>query len=89
MKLAEILEQLEQEHNYNDNSARAVRGAEKVRGHSGCEDDDESNVTDLLTDIRHYCDAMGLDYGRLNNRARSHHEAEVAEDGLAKKIWED
>lgn len=65
------------------NDERAARAAACVRDHN-----DEENVTDLLTDIRHYCDATGTGFVRCNNSSRTSHEAEVGESGLAKKIWD-
>jgi len=71
------------------NNERAARAAEKVKGYAGEKADDvEADVVDLLADLRHYCDAVGLDFGRLNRTARHHHEAEVGQHGLAKKTWE-
>ena len=39
-------------------------------------DEDATSVIDLLTDLRHYCDAVGLDYGDLNRVACGHYHAE-------------
>ena len=72
------------------NNERAAKAAEKVKGYAGKKAKDvEADVVDFLVDLRHYCDAMGLDFGRLNRSARHHHEAEVGQHGLAKKTWED
>ena len=55
---------------------------------AGYEDaEDESSVTDLLADVRHYCDALGLDYAVMDQRAHSHYLAEI-EDQLELKIKE-
>mgnify|MGYP000935753167 CR=1 FL=1 len=71
------------------NNERAAKAAEKVEGYAGEKTDDaEADVVDLLVDIRHNCDAVGLDFGRLNRTARHHHEAEVGQHGLAKKTWD-
>lgn len=71
------------------NNERAAKAAEKVKGYAREKADDvEADVVDLLVDLRHYCDAVGLDFGRLNRTARHHHEAEVGQHGLAKKTWE-
>jgi hypothetical protein len=71
------------------NNERAAKAAEKVKGYAGEKAEDvEADVVDLLVDHRHYCDAVGLDFGRLNRTARHRHEAEVGEQGLAKKTWE-
>lgn len=47
---------------------------------TGTEDLDIA-VTDLLTDLMHYCDATGsgLDFDNLLGRARYHYEAEINE----------
>lgn len=71
------------------NNERAAKVAEKVKGYAGEKAEDvEADVVDLLVDLRHYCDAVGLDFGRLNRTARHHHEAEVGQHGLAKKTWD-
>lgn len=31
--------------------------------------DDEEQITDILSDLRHLCDARGLDYYRLDRKA--------------------
>lgn len=70
------------------NTERAAKAAKKVKGYAGEKADDvEADVVDLLVDLRHYCDAVGLDFGRMNRSARYHHEAEVGQYGLAKKTW--
>lgn len=71
------------------NTERAAKAAEKVKGYAGEKANDvEADVVDLLVDLRHYCDAVGLDFGRLNRTARHHHEAGVGQHGLAKKTGE-
>ncbi len=42
--------------------------------------DYEGNVCDLLTDLRHYCDEQGLDFGAEDRTAHGHYLAELAED---------
>lgn len=71
------------------NDERALKAALKVKGYAGKDADDiEADVCDMLVDLRHYCDAVGLDFGRINRIARNHHEEEVGTQGLAKKTWE-
>ena len=71
------------------NDERALKAALKVKGYAGENADDiEADVCDMLVDLRHYCDAVGLDFGRINRTARNHHEEEVGTQGLAKKTWE-
>ena len=38
--------------------------------------DTESVITDLLTDLRHYCEFHGLDYERFDGLATHHFNAE-------------
>ena len=40
-------------------------------------DTDEDAVADLLADLRHYCDANGLDYATLDERGGMHYEYEL------------
>lgn len=68
----------------NVNSLRANEVALLLTGVNAAED-----LTDLLTNIRHYCDATGLSFVRCNNNSRMNHEAEIADCGVASKIWED
>jgi hypothetical protein len=49
---------------------RAIRAAYKDHPNVGAYD---YSVTDLLTDIRHYCDANGLDFAHLDRIAYSHY----------------
>lgn len=39
----------------------------------------ETAVTDLLANIRHFCDAKGLDFGCLDNDAYGHYSVEVVQ----------
>ena len=39
----------------------------------------EDGITDLLTDIRHLCDAMKLDLAELDSRAYRHYLAEITD----------
>lgn len=34
-------------------------------------------VTDILTDLRHYCDSKGWDWAQLVENAETHHNAEI------------
>lgn len=40
----------------------------------------EANVSDILADLRHYCDQHGLDLGGLDSRAHRHYLAELDEE---------
>jgi hypothetical protein len=39
----------------------------------------EDGIADLLTDIRHLCDVLNLDFATLDARAYRHYSAEVCE----------
>ncbi|MEL6216350.1 MAG: hypothetical protein AAFQ99_11825 [Pseudomonadota bacterium] len=41
----------------------------------------EEDVTDLLADLRHFCDVIGRDFDALNDRAFGHYMAEVHKNG--------
>lgn len=34
-------------------------------------------LTDILTDLRHYCDSKGLDFGALDQKAHEHYSGEL------------
>ena len=40
---------------------------------------EEEDVTDFLTDLRHFCDRAGLALGELDRIAQSHYVAELEE----------
>lgn len=68
-----------------DNQTRAERidaALSAYRAHvgDGPAEPDEA-VTDLLTDLRHYCDRENLTLTELNRIAETHYEAELAEEG--------
>lgn len=50
-------------------SATVARGTRPVLA--------EDEVIDLLIDIRHLCDAAGLDYARCHYLARGHYDHEI------------
>lgn len=37
---------------------------------------EDTHVTDLLTDIRHYCEREGIHFGRCLRISRDHHQEE-------------
>lgn len=43
-------------------------------------DTPETDITDLLADIRHFCDANGLDFANLDRMAYQHYLAELGEE---------
>lgn len=42
-------------------------------------DSADSAVTDMLCDIRHFCDAEGLDFGKLDKTAHRHYVLEAGQ----------
>jgi hypothetical protein len=46
---------------------------EQVKRESAAEDSCEDFVTDLLIDLRHYCDRHALDFGRIDRCAYQHY----------------
>jgi len=42
--------------------------------------DPESDVTDILADVRHYCNKQSLCFGDLDSRSHHHYLEEVAEE---------
>ncbi len=43
---------------------------------------DDLAITDVLTDLRHYCDRKGLAFRELDTAANEHHLEDAAESGL-------
>lgn len=58
---------------------RVVHDCSRRPRYSG-EPDYEADVTDLLTDLRHFCVGAGLDFNRLSETAKRHYEAEKNDD---------
>lgn len=46
----------------------------------GREGDYDEEVTDLLADLRHYCDYMDVDFHRALDFSYDHYSAEIRED---------
>jgi hypothetical protein len=60
------------------NTRRVNRIAQVIaRDNGSTAQDIKDGVTDLLTDIRHYCDAHGLDYGERDKSAYHHYQEEA------------
>lgn len=62
------------------NSGRCEAARFALRSHQWAkaefQDDVEESVIDLLTDLRYYCDACGLNWATLDRLAAWHHDAE-------------
>lgn len=76
-------------HRIIERAGAARIGAIKAKGalvHAYCEDwHEDYAVADMLTDLRHYCDAAGIDFADQDRAARAHYVAELAERlGLSK-----
>ena len=59
-----------------ENRERAKRAAKVLGGYSGGADDLESDIADLLADLRHLCDGLGLDFAELDKCGYRHYSAE-------------
>ena len=61
-------------------SSRVDRVLELIRTQGmSFDEDDETALVDLLTDMRHWCDAHGEGFAALDRRAHAHYTAEVVE----------
>lgn len=65
----------------SERTAYALGAYRAYTGDSGTTLDED--VTDLLTDLRHFCDRHGLDFPTLNHIAYEHYLAERAQEGGA------
>lgn len=43
---------------------------------STCNDHNETNLTDLLADLRHWCDSKGIDFAECDSNAYNHYVTE-------------
>ena len=62
------------------NSERSARGESVVIGYAGEADDNEANINDLLTDLRHWCHASELDFDKAVKASQYHFAAEMLEE---------
>jgi hypothetical protein len=66
----------------NDNRARGKRAQKALRrayGRSEVRLEPDCAVIDALTDLRHFCDTMQLDFGNCDRIAHDHYLSELAE----------
>lgn len=56
-----------------DDESAVARAERAIDGKGTSSGDLQSDVTDLLTDLRHFCDARGFDFGHLNAVSFSHY----------------
>ena len=69
---------------------RVIRHYSRTSGYSG-EADYEADITDLLTDLQHFCAGTGLDFDELVERSRRHYRAEKKEKSgnqRVKELWQ-
>jgi hypothetical protein len=61
-------------HKAHDNTARASFAGQTLRFYRDIvgSDDDETVITDLLADLRHFCDAAGLDFDAMIDSSFQH-----------------
>jgi len=70
------------EENNADRASRAervIRHYSRTPGYSG-EVDHDADITDLLTDLRHFCTGAELDFEEMVRRSKLHYEAERKEE---------
>ena len=64
------------------NSARATFAAHALAAYAKAVhqegEDVATNIGDLLSDLRHFCDGHGLDFAELDERGRNHYAYEAA-----------
>jgi hypothetical protein len=61
------------------NEARARGALAAVDYYSPNRSDEAEGISDLLCDLRHLCDMLGLDFLELVNRGNWHYAEELAE----------
>ena len=64
---------------YAEENRRAAKRALALVSKVNRGDDIETNITDLLANIRHLCDLLELDYAELDYGAYHHYTAEVVQ----------
>jgi len=67
-----------------DRAEQVVRHYSRTPGYSG-EVDHDADITDLLTDLQHFCASRELDFDDMVRRSKLHYEAERKE-GTSKRV---
>lgn len=63
-----------------ENTARGSEFAEiLVTRYGATREGQETALTDLLADVRHFCDTTGLNFSHVDRRAHEHYTAEVVQ----------
>lgn len=66
-----------------ENVERAARALRALRAYKSAGSDEQEGLGDLLGDLRHVCDMLGLDFETANASGRGHHACECKyPDGL-------
>jgi len=60
-----------------ENTIRAKRAAQAIASVNTYDPDTRDGLVDLLTDLMHYADMIGLDFERAAAIASDHHHAET------------
>lgn len=55
----------------------------------GDQGDEETNLADLITDLRHLSDAQGVDWHEILERSHRHYQGEVQDMGVATAIGDE
>lgn len=65
------------------NDIRVARAGRALLAHQGRHEDEfDAMISDLLADLYHLADAVGVDWELMVDRAYRHHAAEAAEGGV-------
>lgn len=72
----------------DDNNYRAGKAGTAISAYAGAyygpgAEDEDTILSDLLGDMRHYCDAMGFDFHKLIDRSYAMYVEEVHDLGVA------
>ena len=64
------------------NHDRAIRARSVLADYAGPPEDPESNINDLMTDLRHWCHASELDFEEALRVSQYHFDAEILEEEI-------
>ena len=64
----------------NPNTNRVKRIRKAIKGYDGEFHDLRANVVDVLVDLRHLCDAKGIDFEKADSLALNHYVLENADE---------
>lgn len=66
-----------------ENIKRSKRAKAALRRYIGVHEDTETGVVDLLADLRHFCDSVGLDFDNCDRIAIGHYAEEQTYNNIA------